>query len=77
MGDATMRRMTKDQALAHYGGSQTLLAQTLGLDQSTVAKWPSVPVLRQLQLEALTNGALKAGPECDPFRVPKRRKETM
>lgn len=55
--------MTKDQATNYYG-NQSALARALGLHQSTVNKWTEVPVLRQIQLERLTKGALVAGDAC-------------
>lgn len=73
MGCAILRFMTKQEALAFYEGNQSALARALGIDQSTVNQWKRVPLHRQLQLEALTGGKLKAGPECDPFRLPKAR----
>ena len=61
--------MTKDEAIAAFG-TQAALADALGITQGSVSLWPDkVPVLRQLQLEALTQGRLKADPECDSFRV--------
>jgi hypothetical protein len=62
--------MTKDEAIAALGGTQAKLAAALGIYQGSVALWKTIPPLRQLQIEALTNGALRAGPECDKFRVP-------
>ncbi len=61
--------MTKDQAIKHYG-TQEKLAEALGMDQSTISKWAAVPALRQLQIEALTRGELRADPDCDKYRVP-------
>lgn len=61
--------MTKDQAVTHFG-TQQKLADALGMLQGSVAGWKDhPPPLRQLQIEALTGGALKAEPECDKFRV--------
>ena len=61
--------MTKDQAIAQFG-TQLKLAEALGIQQSAVSLWGEFPPeLRQLQIEALTKGALKAGPECDKYRV--------
>lgn len=61
--------MTKDEAVAHYG-TQAKLADALGIRQPSVAAWGDTPpVLQQLALEALTHGALRAGPECDRYRV--------
>ncbi len=64
-----MRGMTKDEAIAWAGGTQALLAERLGMKQASVSLWAKVPPLRQLQLEHLSSGALRAGPECDKFRV--------
>jgi DNA-binding transcriptional regulator YdaS (Cro superfamily) len=51
-------------------GTQSALARALGIDQSSVATWKEYPPpLRQLQIEALTRGALKAEPDCDKYRV--------
>lgn len=62
--------MTKDQAIQHFG-SQLKLAEALGMTQGSVSLWKdSPPPLRQLQLEALTGGALKADAECDKYRLP-------
>jgi DNA-binding transcriptional regulator YdaS (Cro superfamily) len=61
--------MDKDSAIRHFG-TQTAMAAALGCDQSTVSGWGRFPPpLRQLQIEALTNGELRAGPECDKYRV--------
>lgn len=62
--------MLKDEVLRHFGGVAAT-ARALRLAQPSITQWPEpLPVLRQLQVEALTGGALKAGPECDPYRVP-------
>lgn len=51
--------------------SQEKAARLLGISQSAVAQWGEYPpALRQLQIEALTEGALKAEPDCDKFRFP-------
>lgn len=62
--------MTKDQAVKHFGG-QVRLAQALDdCKQSTISCWGEYPPpLRQLQIEALTGGELRAEPECDKYRV--------
>jgi hypothetical protein len=63
--------MTKVQAIEALGGSQVALARALGVAQASVSLWGEFPPpLRQLQIEALTGGALRAEPECDKFRVP-------
>ena len=65
-----MRFMTKDEAIK-WAGTQVELAKRLGLSsQGTVAGWGAFPpALRQLQIESLTRGELKAEPDCDQFRV--------
>lgn len=58
----TRDMLTKD-AIAHFG-SQAALARALGIEQPSVAGWKeTVPPLRQLQLERMTGGALKADPQ--------------
>lgn len=65
--------MTKDEVIAHFG-SQAAAAEALGIKQPSVANWGDpLPELRQLELERLTKGALRAGPECDKYRVPDRK----
>ena len=54
--------MKPTDVLNHYK-TQQLAANALGLAQASIAKWLNkgvVPDLRQLQLERLTGGALKA-----------------
>ena len=79
MADSLTRRdwranivgMTKDQAIQALGGTQAALAERLGMTQGSVSLWGEYPPpLRQLQIEVLTGGALKAEPECDKYRVP-------
>ena len=66
--------MTKTEVLAHFGG-QTAVAKALGMSQPSVSAWPEqLPVLRQLEIERLTLGVLKAGPECAKYRVPAETK---
>ena len=63
--------MTYDDILKHFG-TQVAAAESLGIFQSNVSDWKargSIPELRQLQLEALTAGTLKADASCDKFRV--------
>lgn len=63
-------RVMKTDAVINYYGSQHKAASALGLRQPSVANWGEYPPeLRQLQIEALTRGALKAEPECDKYRV--------
>jgi hypothetical protein len=64
--------MIYDDLISHFR-TQVAAAEALGVFQSTVSDWKArgaIPPLRQLQVEALTAGKLKAGPECDRFRVP-------
>jgi DNA-binding transcriptional regulator YdaS (Cro superfamily) len=62
--------MTKDQAIKHFG-TQMELAKALGMSQGSVSLWDEYPpALRQLQIEAVTGGVLRAEPSCDKYRVP-------
>ena len=66
--------MTKDEVLKHFG-SQAATAEALRIKQPSVAAWADpLPELRQLEIEQLTNGALRAGAECDKYRVPMKSK---
>lgn len=51
--------MTKDDAIKHFG-SQRALAEALGIEQPSVAGWSEIPPLRQLQIEFVTKGTLRA-----------------
>jgi hypothetical protein len=52
--------MKTDQAISHFG-SYAALAAALGIDQSAVRHWRgSVPLLRQYQLQVITDGKLVA-----------------
>lgn len=52
------------EAITFYG-TQTKLADALGMGQSTISEWPEYPpAARQLQIERITIGALKAEPGC-------------
>lgn len=56
--------MTKDQAIKHFG-TQAKLAAALGMTQGSVSLWGEFPpAVRQLQLQALTGGDLKAEADC-------------
>jgi hypothetical protein len=63
--------MTKDQAVEAFG-TQVKLADALGIkSQGSVAAWGKYPPpFRQLQIEALTGGRLRAEPDCDRYRFP-------
>jgi len=52
--------LTKD-AIAHFGNSQAELARALNIRPQSVADWGAiVPPLRQIQIEKITRGKLKA-----------------
>jgi hypothetical protein len=62
--------MTTAEAVSHYG-TQVKLATALGMAQSTIAGWGEhPPAIRQLQIQQLTGGKLKAE---RGILVPKRR----
>ena len=62
--------MLKNDVLNHFGGVGATAA-ALGLSQPSVSNWADpLPELRQLQIERMTQGEMRAGPECDPYRVP-------
>ena len=57
--------MNIKQALEHYG-TQSKLAAALDVEQSNISKWNSSGVMpwhRQLELQMLTKGKLKADPK--------------
>jgi len=61
--------MTKDELIHHFG-SQSAVAAALGIKQPSVSTWSDpLPELRQLEIERLTGGKLRAGTECDKYRV--------
>lgn len=53
--------MTYDDLIRHFG-TQTRAAEALGLAQPSVSEWQQrgIPFLRQLHIEKLTKGRLKA-----------------
>ena len=54
--------MTKADAIKHYG-TQQKLAAALGLSQATISGWGEFPPpLRQLQMQKITKGKLRAEP---------------
>lgn len=54
--------MTTADVIQHYG-TQQKVADALGIRQGSVGGWGKYPpVLRQLQLQRITNGRLKAEP---------------
>lgn len=61
--------MTTDDCIRHYL-TKAKLAEALGIEAPSVYSWGEFPPpLRQLQLERLTDGNLKAEPGCDKFRL--------
>ena len=53
--------MRTQDAIGYFDGKPSLLAKALGISQSAVSQWgDEVPELRQLQLERITGGKLKA-----------------
>lgn len=60
----------KTQTVIEKFGNQHAVAIALGIKQPSVAVWGEYPPeLRQLQIESLTGGELRAEPECDKYRV--------
>jgi DNA-binding transcriptional regulator YdaS (Cro superfamily) len=56
--------MRTDEAITYFG-SQVKLAKALAMAQPSIAQWGDFPpAIRQVQIERLTNGGLKAEPEC-------------
>jgi hypothetical protein len=66
--------MNKQDVLDHFGGV-IATAKALKIAQPSVSNWNDpLPELRQLEIEQLTGGKLRAGPECDKYRVPRKSK---
>lgn len=58
--------MRTQDAIDHFG-SRSALARALGINAASTYSWrDEVPPLRQLQLEALTDGKLRADPRFKP-----------
>ena len=56
--------MKTNEAIKHFG-SQVRLGEVLEISQASVSKWGEFPPdSRQLQIERITVGALKAEPGC-------------
>jgi hypothetical protein len=55
--------MTTEEAIQWAGGTQVLLAEKLKINQPSVSAWGEYPPdLRQIQIERLSKGRLKAEP---------------
>ena len=64
--------MTKDQAIKALGGTQDALAKALNMTQGSVSLWGEYPpAIRQIQIEKLTKGRLKAEPWAWEGKSPK------
>jgi hypothetical protein len=60
----------KTETVIQHFGNQHAVAIALGIKQPSVAAWGEYPPeLRQLQVESVTSGALRAESECDKYRV--------
>lgn len=58
--------MKKTDALAYFDDSPVRLAAVLGIRSQAVSQWgDEVPRLRALELERITNGALRADDKPD------------
>jgi transcriptional repressor of cell division inhibition gene dicB len=58
--------MKKTDVVAHFKGVSKV-AEALGISPGAVSQWPEdLPLLRQLQLEEITEGALKASKDARP-----------
>jgi hypothetical protein len=66
--------MKTSEVFAFYGDNKSAVARALGIDQSSVYDWGEFPPGgRQLQLEKVTDGQLKAEPNC--MKRPSEAKE--
>jgi DNA-binding transcriptional regulator YdaS (Cro superfamily) len=55
----------KTHQVIEFFGSQVKAAAALGINQASISKWEELPPdNRQLQIERITLGALKAEPGC-------------
>ena len=64
--------MTKIEAIEWAGGTQDDLAAKLGIKQPSIANWGEFPPpIRQLQIQRLSRGRLKAEPGVlSPLKAP-------
>jgi hypothetical protein len=67
--------MKKCEAVAYFG-SQAALAAALKIKAPSVAEWGEYPPpLRQMQIQELSGGALKAESDCVPSAPPNGAQE--
>jgi DNA-binding transcriptional regulator YdaS (Cro superfamily) len=60
----------KTEDAIKYFRTRARLAGALGIKPPSISEWKDEPPpLRQLQLERITNGELKAEQHCDTYRV--------
>lgn len=58
--------MTKSEVIKHFGSAANV-ARALNLSRAAVSSWSNeIPLLRQMQIEKLTDGKLKAK---DPLKT--------
>lgn len=59
--------MKTEDCIKHFDASKAKLAAALGIEAPSVYTWGEYPPpLRQLQIEIITEGKLKAEPDCVP-----------
>lgn len=62
--------MNKTDVIRHFGGVSRV-AEALKISPGAVSQWPeSIPSLRQLQIQAITDGKLSASDEAMQFIRP-------
>lgn len=62
--------MTTNEAVLHFKTQRGLADALAGCSQAAVAQWGEFPpLLRQLEIERLTGGDLRAESACDKYRV--------
>lgn len=55
----------KTQEVIDWYGSKAEVAKVLGIEAPSIYSWKEYPpALRQLQIEAMTKGKLRAEPDC-------------
>ncbi len=70
--------MTPADLKQKFGDSQTAIAKAVGVNQSTVHDWfkrDHIPHARQLFIEEMTGGALKADPDAWRRDLPQPKTE--